>query len=426
MSKKQGASLALAAISAFCMYTCMFAYRKPFTAATFDDVAFLSIDYKVWLVIAQTVGYTISKFFGIRFIGELKLERRKFYIPGFIGGAWLSMFFFAIIPAPFNILLLVFNGFFLGAIYGLVFSYLEGRRYTELLGAVLATSFIFASGFAQSVGKYVLTDWEVSRWWMPFVTGALFVPPFLLFTFLLNKTPPPTAADVAERSLRTAMSKTERKDFIRNFFPGLVFLVITYVLLTIIREYRSNFASNMWTELGQGNNAAIFTQSELPASMVTLFLLSLLVFVRNNRKALLINHLVVLGGFILSIVSTLLYKEGLLSPFWWITLVGTGMYMGYVPFNVMLFERLVACFKSVRNAGFLIYLADSFGYLGSDAVLLVKSFAKVNISWSLFFENMVLLFSLAGIVFISLSAVYFRNKFSKAPVQVAVAEEVPV
>lgn len=425
MSKKQGASLALAALSAFCVYTCMFAYRKPFTAATFNDVSFLSIDYKVWLVIAQTIGYTISKFYGIRFIGELKQDRRPFYILGFIGAAWLTLFFFAIIPAPINILLLVLNGFFLGAIYGLVFSYLEGRRYTELLGAVLATSFIFASGFTQSIGKYVLAEWDVSRWWMPFVTGAVFVPPFLLFTFLLNKTPVPTATDIQERSRRTSMTKAERKQFIRLYLPGLIFLVITYVLLTIIREYRSNFASNMWAELGQGNNAAIFTQSELPASLVTLFLLSLLVFVRDNRKALIINHLVVLGGFVLSIASTWLYKEGLLSPFWWITLVGTGMYMGYVPFNVMLFERLVACFRSVRNAGFLIYLADSFGYLGSDAVLLVKSFAKIDISWSHFFEEMVILLSLSGIVFITLSAFYFRSRFSKIPAsgeEIAVAE----
>lgn len=418
MLKKGGASLALAAVSAFCMYTCMFAYRKPFTAATFDDLSFLSVDYKIWLVIAQTVGYTVSKFFGIRFIGELKLEKRPFYIIGFLGAAWLTMFFFAFIPPPFNILLLAFNGFFLGAIYGLVFSYLEGRRTTELLGAVLAASFIFASGLAQSIGKYIVTEWDVSRWWMPFVTGALFVPPLLLFTYLLNKTPPPTAADQVERSRRTAMTKGERKRFIQQFFPGLVFLVITYVVLTVIREYRSNFASNMWAELGQGNNAAIFTQSELPASLVTLFFLSLLVLVRNNRKALLINHLIVLAGFVLSIASTLLYRSGALSPFWWISLVGMGMYMGYVPFNVMLFERLVACFRSVRNAGFLIYLADSFGYLGSDAVLLVKSFAKIDISWSGFFQNMVLMLSLLGAVCISLSVFYFRSKFVYASPEV--------
>jgi MFS family permease len=412
MFKKQNASLALAALSAFCVYTCMFAYRKPFTAAIFSDIFFLGIDYKIWLVIAQTIGYTLSKFYGIRFIGELQPQGRPVYIIGFIGGAWLSLVLFALVPAPINSLLLVVNGFFLGAIYGLVFSYLEGRRYTELLGAVLATSFIFASGFTQSVGKFVLDGWQVSRWWMPAVTGALFLLPLLLFTYLLNRTPPPTAADIAERRRRLPMTGNERRLFIRSFLPGLIFLVATYVLLTIIREYRSNFAANLWAELGQGNNAAVFTQSELPASLVTLFLLSLLVFVRSNRKALMINHLVVLAGFLLSIISTWMYQNGTLSPFWWISFVGMGMYAGYVPFNVMLFERLVACFGSVRNAGFLIYLADSFGYLASDAVLLVKSFADIQLTWSRFFENIVLFLSLAGVVLISLSAFYFKRKLA--------------
>jgi MFS family permease len=413
MPKKEGASLTLAAISAFCVYTCMFAFRKPFTAATFHELTFLSIDYKVWLVIAQTIGYTLSKFYGISFIGELKLEKRPFYLLAFIGAAWIALFFFAITPSPFNIFFLVLNGFALGIIYGIVFSYLEGRRSTELLGAVLATSFIFASGFTQSIGKYVLLNWNISQWWMPFVTGTLFLFPTMFFTWLLNRTPKPTEADERQRTRRLPMTKEERKYFIRTFFPGLFLLIVTYVLLTIIREYRSNFASNIWTELGEGKNTAVFTQSELPASLVTLFLLGLMVFIKSNRKALLINHLVIAIGFLISIGSTLLYQAGSLPSFWWMTLVGTGMYMGYVPFNAMLFERLIASFKYVSNAGFLIYLADSFGYLGSDAVLLVKSFLHLKISWSSFFETMVLLLSAAGLVLIGASAVYFRRKFSK-------------
>src|SRR5690606_8218012 len=100
-----------------------------------------------------------------------------------------ALFCFAIIPAPYNIIFLFINGLPLGVIYGLVFSYLEGRRSTELLGAVLASSFIFASGFAQSAGKFVMEHWQVSEWWMPFTTGFLFFPILIGSTYLLNKTP---------------------------------------------------------------------------------------------------------------------------------------------------------------------------------------------------------------------------------------------
>jgi hypothetical protein len=239
----------------------------------------------------------------------------------------------------------------------------------------------------------------------------VFLIPTIIFTLLLDKTPRPNAKDIEQRTQRLPMTREERKLFIRTFFPGLVMLIITYILLTVIRDYRSNFASNIWAELGEGNNAAVFTQSELPASLVTLFLLGMLVLIKNNRKALMINHLIIAAGFLLSIFTTVLYQNGTISAFWWMTIVGVGMYMGYVPFNAMLFERLIASFKYVSNAGFLIYLADSFGYLGSDAVLLVKSFMKLDVSWTTFFATMVLVLSSIGIVLITLSALYFRAKF---------------
>ena len=412
MRKKEAAQLLLAALSAFCVYTCMYAFRKPFTAANFSSLSFAGIDYKVWLVITQTIGYTLSKFYGIRFIGELKKEQRTAAILGFIGVAWLALLFFAIIPSPYNILFLLLNGFPLGVIYGLVFSYLEGRRSTELLGAVLASSFIFASGFTQSVGKTILLRWHISEWWMPFVTGAVFVLPTLLFTGLLSLTPKPTKEDMAMRTNRVPMNKEQRRRFIQTFLPGLSLLVAAYILLTIIRDYRSNFASNIWAELGANNSAAIFTQTEIPASVITLVLLGLLVLVKNNFKALWINHLIVGGGFLLCIAVTWLFTQKMVNPFWWMTGVGIGLYMAYVPFNAMLFERLIASFHTAGNAGFLIYLADSFGYLGSDVVLLAKNFLRLTISWSDFFVLLLFSFSVVGVLLTTASALYFRNKYS--------------
>ena len=183
------------------------------------------------------------------------------------------------------------------------------------------------------------------------------------------------------------MSKKARRDFIRTFFPGLVMLIIAYVLLTIIRDYRSNFAADIWKELGYGKDAAVFTRSELPASLIVLLLMSLLILVRNNIHALLINHLVIITGFLLALGCTFLYLDQYLSPFWWMTLTGVGLYMGYVPFNCMLFDRMIASFKYISNAGFIIYVADSFGYLGSDVVLLMKNFMNFDISWTDFLSG---------------------------------------
>ena len=65
-----------AALCSFAVYFCMYAFRKPFTAAGFTGIEFLNIDYKVWLVTAQVIGYMLSKFYGIKFISGMKGEKR--------------------------------------------------------------------------------------------------------------------------------------------------------------------------------------------------------------------------------------------------------------------------------------------------------------------------------------------------------------
>jgi Family of unknown function (DUF5690) len=140
-------------------------------------------------------------------------------------------------------------------------------------------------------------------------------------------------------------------------------------------------------------------------------LMSLLILVKRNLDALLINHLLIILGFLVCIGSTVLFTSGVISAFWWMTITGIGLYMGYVPFNCMLFERLIAAFKYAGNAGFIIYVADSFGYLGSDVVLLAKNFSGSDISWTVFFVKMILTASFVGIILVGLSAAYFQKRF---------------
>lgn len=133
----------LAAIAAFGTYTCMYAFRKAFATGTFSNQEELwGVDYKVWLVIAQVLGYTLSKFYGIKFIAGLNPKKRGVYTIALILFSWVSLLAFAIIPSPYNIICMFFNGLPLGLIWGLVFGYLEGRRATEFMAAVLSVSLI--------------------------------------------------------------------------------------------------------------------------------------------------------------------------------------------------------------------------------------------------------------------------------------------
>src|SRR5262245_47998797 len=130
----RGGGLALSAwcvVAAFGAYFCMYAFRKPFTPSTYEGDRLGEVGYKTVLVTAQVLGYTLSKFLGIKFIAELTPQRRVASLLGLIGLAQLALLLFALTPAPFNFPWLFLNGVPLGMVFGLVLSFLEGRRRSE-------------------------------------------------------------------------------------------------------------------------------------------------------------------------------------------------------------------------------------------------------------------------------------------------------
>src|SRR5262249_42745548 len=187
----------------------MYAFRKPFTASTYSDTTLGGIGYKTVLVTAQVLGYTLSKFLGIKVIAEMPPRRRAVLILALIGAAELSLLLFGLTPAPFNFVWLFLNGIPLGLVFGLVLGFLEGRRHTEALAAGLCASFVVADGVTKTVGASLLKE-GVTQYWMPFVAGLLFVPPLLLFVWMLTRIPVPSPQDIVARSERTPMSPQQR------------------------------------------------------------------------------------------------------------------------------------------------------------------------------------------------------------------------
>lgn len=396
----------LAAIAAFGTYTSMYSFRKGFAAGTFAGEQYFHIDYKVWLVIAQVVGYTLSKFYGIKFIAELKPNQRAKSIFLLIGIAWAALLLFAIIPAPYNIICMFANGFPLGMIWGLVFSYLEGRKTTEFMAAVLSISLIFASGFVKTIARGLMASFHINEYIMPFATGALFVVPLVFLVFCLELMPPPTAEDVQLRTKRTPMNAEERAAFLKRFLPGIILTLVIYVLLTIMRDVRDNFEVEIWASLGNKDNT-IYTKIDSIISVIVLVAISLLILVKKNLKAFSLIHIMIIAGCVLITFGTVLFEMNIINPMTWMTMAGLGLYLGYVPYNAIFFERMIASFHYRSNVGFLIYVSDSIGYLGSVTILLVKELGRPSISWATFFKEGVLVVGIIGGICAVLSLIYF-------------------
>ncbi|HEY8948245.1 MAG TPA: DUF5690 family protein [Rhizomicrobium sp.] len=402
-----------AGLMSFGAYFAMYAFRKPFTVASFADAAPVIVQYKIALVIAQVFGYALSKVAGIKIISETPPHRRAMGILLLIGIAELALVLFAIVPAPLNIICMFANGLALGMIWGLVFGFLEGRRTSELLGAMLCASFILSSGVVKSAGESVMLHHWANEYWMPAATGLLFTPLLLICVFGLAVLPPPNAEDERLRVVRAPMDGAARRSMFAAFAPGLIGLIVIYVGLTALRDFRDNFAVEIWSGLGFKDDAAIFTYSEMPVAIIVLLTLALVMFIRDNRYAFLANLFLVALGLLIAGGCSLAFQHHLIGPVWWMIALGAGLYLAYTPFNALLFDRFIAASGRTGTAGFLIYVADACGYMSSVALLVFRNVVGGGISWVDFL--IVISYSAAaiGLVLIVGAAIYFARRLSR-------------
>jgi len=257
---------------------------------------------------------------------------------------------------------------------------------------------------------------KVSESWMPAVTGFYFLPIFLLCVWLLNQIPRPDHLDVQERVERKPMGRAERLAFVRQFTLGIVLLCTAYFFLTAYRDFRDNYQVELFDELGYSyaQNKTIISRAETIVMFGVLGALALLNVIRQNRFGLIASFSVMSGGLLLMGLSTLLLEAHMISGFWWMTLIGLGSYLAYVPYGSLLFDRLLASTRVVGTAVFAIYLADAIGYTGSVGIQLFKDVAQSDVSRLSFFKNFTYLMSVVGAVCLIWSCLYFLRKEKQA------------
>lgn len=410
-AKPRVLTTAWALVAAFGTYFCMYAFRKPFTAAEFPGTVFGDMGWKATLVMAQVAGYTISKFIGIRVVSELSGGKRAMVILGLIGASELALFGFPLIPQPWSCVLLFLNGLCLGMVFGLVLGFLEGRRMSEALAAGLCASFILADGVMKSVGKGLLST-GVSQEWMPFVAGLCFLGPLILFVWMLTRIPPPDQADILARSKRDTLTAQERRVLVGRHALGLFFVIFMYLFVTILRSIRADFAPEIWKGLGYEPAASAFSTTEIWVALGVLLVNSIIVCIHDSRVAFFVSLTICFFGFVLLGLSLLGLRTGWIGPFEFMVFLGLGLYFPYVMVHTTVFERLLAVTRDKWSASFLLQLADSYGYLGYIAVMFGKELLVRGESFIEFFTGLLVFVSVLSALLVIGAFIYFYKKQS--------------
>jgi hypothetical protein len=408
-------------ISAFVTYFCMYAFRKPFTAATYEcpdrcrDL--YGIQLKIALVTVQVVGYTISKFSGIVIISTLNKNYRGLYIIFALLIAELALLGVGAVSSldeRYSVIFMFINGLPLGLIWGIVFSFVEGRETSEFLATGMCISFIIASGIVKSVGAAMVQSWHVDQYWMPAFAGAVFFPFLIIGTYLLELLPEPSIKDVEKRTRRVPMTHADRVRMLKTFWPGLVVNVLFYMTLTAIRDFRDNFAPELWLAFGQTREPAVFTITEVAVGIVVVIPIVLfMVYIKTNMNTLVAYHILIFAGMIVVAGVAFVYNldPGRQST-GMVLMIGTGigLYFAYVPFSQIIWDLMLATFQYPATSGFLMYVCDSLGYLSSVAVLMVKNFLQTDARWDTFYVWMCFGMAGTGIVCTTISLAYYWQK----------------
>lgn len=401
--------------TALLSYSLVYALRKPFTAAEFEGLQVYGMDYKIAVSIIQLLGYVSAKLLGIKYISELRPEGRLKFIIGSAALSEISLIAFGVLPIPYNIVALYFNGLSLGCMWGVIFSFLEGRRTTDILASIMGVSMALSSGVAKSLGLYALNQLHVSEFWMPALIGAAAFPLLCFTGWMMTRFPRPTEADIASRSERVTLNGHQRWALFRRFMPLLILLFGANLLLTVQRDIKEDFIVCIIDV--QTISSWAFAQIDSIATFVLLAVFALLATTYNHLKVLCM--LLILSTFGMGTLAFLGATEGNehIPTTIWLFLQSLCLDIAYLSFQTIFFERFIACFKIKGNVGFFIITIDFVGYLGTLGLLLFKEFCASHIDWTSFYNHMSLFIGVACCLSFIASLIYmiYARKRKQGP-----------
>jgi hypothetical protein len=188
-------------------------------------------------------------------------------------------------------------------------------------------------------------------------------------------------------------------------------MIAYYMVLPACRDSRDNFAPELWTSFGYGTPPTLFAVTELIVGVVVLIPMGLFVLIKSHIRTFIAYHLLIIAGMLVTTLCAFLHSIKSLDGLYLITISRIALFCAYVPFGCVIFDLLIATFRIKATSGFLIYLADSLGYLSSVAVLLVKNFAVPDWPWDRCFVYMSFGVAAIGVVCMLLSLTYFVRRY---------------
>lgn len=132
---------------------------------------------------------------------------------------------------------------------------------------------------------------------------------------------------------------------------------MAYLLLTLLRSVRADFAPEIWSGLGFERAPALFTRLEFWVAPGVVLVNGFSIWIRGNRAVFFLSLLLCALGFALVICQAGAGPKH--GGFMLMVLMGLGLHIPYVAVHTTVFERFVAMTREQANIGYLMYFVDT-------------------------------------------------------------------
>lgn len=133
-------------------------------------------------------------------------------------------------------------------------------------------------------------------------------------------------------------------------------LFVANIAIVVLRDIKEDFLVNI-IDVSE-YSPWLFAKIDSVVTLIILVVFGLMVFVKDNLKALsILFGLIIMGMIVMSVVS-FGQERFQLPPVVWLFVQSLCLYIAYLTFQTIFFDRFIACFKIHGNVGFFIVTTD--------------------------------------------------------------------
>lgn len=203
--------------------------------------------------------------------------------------------------------------------------------------------------------------------------------------YMLKRLPQPTAEDIALRNERVTLDGKGRRALFRKYAPILSLIFVGNFMLLMLRDIKEDFLVNILDVSNQ--SSWMFARIDTIVTLIILGIFTLFIFFRSNINALLWMMTLVVAGCLTMTYVSYHYETLDLKPVVWLFVESLSLYIAYLTFQTVFFDRFIACFRIKGNVGFFIAMIDFIGYMGTVALLSAKELFNIYIEWFALFNH---------------------------------------